>query len=288
MHIHTYDDPHTWYARVEPFLLEREARHNLMFGLSHILRHKPETYEGFFLALAEDAAGEVVGAALRTLPHNVILSHFTDPSAIGLVAQTVYDRFGALPGVSGAPTETAPFVEAWRALTGVDAVVAMPEMIYALRQVIPPVSAGGALQLATEADKPLMARWHYNFMVDATPWAGPDHERSQRWAESAVDSSVRRVFFWVVDGQPVAMIGATGPTPNGIRIGPVYTPPELRGRGYASAMTAALSQFLLDEGRTFCFLYTDAANPTSNKIYRAIGYEYVCDSVVMHFNPPTP
>ena len=111
MHIRIYDDPHAWYARVEPFLLEREARHNLMFGLSHILRHKPETYEGFFLAVAENLAGEVVGAALRTLPHNVILSHFTDPSAIGLVAQTVYDRFGALPGVSGAPTETAPFVE---------------------------------------------------------------------------------------------------------------------------------------------------------------------------------
>ncbi|MCU0463548.1 MAG: GNAT family N-acetyltransferase [Anaerolineae bacterium] len=288
MQVQTYDDPHAWYARAEPFLLLREARHNLMLGLSHTLRQTPGVYEGFFLAVVEDAAGEVVGAVLRTLPYNAILSHFTDTNAISLVAQTLYDRFGVLPGVSGAPTEAEPFVATWQALTGAGATVAMPEMIYALEQVIPPAPVPGGLRPATEADKPLMARWHYNFMVDATPWAGPDYERSQRWAENAIASSVRRVFFWEVDGQPVSMVGATGPTPNGIRIGPVYTPPEVRGRGYASAMTAGLSQLLLDEGRRFCFLYTDANNPTSNKIYRAIGYEYVCDSVVMHFNPPTP
>jgi predicted GNAT family acetyltransferase len=79
------------------------------------------------------------------------------------------------------------------------------------------------------------------------------------------------------------MVGSTGPTPNGIRIGPVYTPPELRGRGYASACTAAVSQLLLDEGRKFCFLYTDLANPTSNKIYQDIGYTAVCDADVIRF-----
>jgi predicted GNAT family acetyltransferase len=64
----------------------------------------------------------------------------------------------------------------------------------------------------------------------------------------------------------------------------VYTPPEKRNRGYASSLVAALSQHLLDGGRKFCFLYTDLANPTSNKIYRALGYEHVGDSVQIFFD----
>ncbi|MBA2569295.1 MAG: GNAT family N-acetyltransferase [Actinobacteria bacterium] len=73
------------------------------------------------------------------------------------------------------------------------------------------------------------------------------------------------------------MTGFGGPTPNGIRIGPVYTPPELRGRGYASALVAKLSSSLLAGGRRFCFLYTDLANPASNKIYERLGYVRVCE-----------
>jgi predicted GNAT family acetyltransferase len=73
------------------------------------------------------------------------------------------------------------------------------------------------------------------------------------------------------------MAGASGPTPKGIRIGAVYTPKALRRRGYASTLVAALSQAQLTAGRTFCFLFTDLANPTSNKIYQDIGYMPVCD-----------
>lgn len=86
-----------------------------------------------------------------------------------------------------------------------------------------------------------------------------------------------------VDRRPVSLVGFGGPTPNGIRIGPVYTPPEHRGHGYASILTARVSQLQLDRGRHFCFLYTDLANPTSNAIYKRIGYERVCDSRELAF-----
>jgi len=85
------------------------------------------------------------------------------------------------------------------------------------------------------------------------------------------------------DNTPVSMAGASGPTPNGIRVGAVYTPPERRRRGYASGLVAALSQEQLDAGKRFCFLYTDLANPTSNKIYQDIGYEAVSDVDEYHF-----
>lgn len=70
---------------------------------------------------------------------------------------------------------------------------------------------------------------------------------------------------------------AGSPTPHGARIGPVYTPPAARRRGYASALTAAIIRHYLDAGRRLCFLFTDLANPTSNRTYQAIGYEPVTD-----------
>jgi len=79
------------------------------------------------------------------------------------------------------------------------------------------------------------------------------------------------------DGGTVSLAGCGGLTANGIRVGPVYTPPELRRRGYASALTAALTRELLAGGRRFCFLFTDLGNPTSNSIYRQVGYEPVAD-----------
>jgi len=82
----------------------------------------------------------------------------------------------------------------------------------------------------------------------------------------------------VTGGKPVSLAGFGGPTPNGLRIGPVYTPPEHRGHGFGSAVTAAASQVALDHGKRFCFLYTDLANPTSNAIYMRLGYRPVCDS----------
>ena len=86
-------------------------------------------------------------------------------------------------------------------------------------------------------------------------------------------------------GRMVSMAIWTGLTPHGVRIGMVYTPPQFRGRGYASNCVAALTRRLLDSGRSFCFLFTDLANPTSNKIYQAIGYRHVCDFRKILFVP---
>jgi predicted GNAT family acetyltransferase len=80
------------------------------------------------------------------------------------------------------------------------------------------------------------------------------------------------------DPDPVTMAGFRGRTPNGVRIGMVYTPPEYRRKGYATACVAALSQHLLDSGCRYVCLYTDLTNPTSNHIYQTIGYRPVVDS----------
>ena len=85
-------------------------------------------------------------------------------------------------------------------------------------------------------------------------------------------------------GQVVSLAGAGSQTPTGVRIGPVYTPPEARNRGYASALVAAVSQTQLDAGRAFCFLFTNLANPTANHIYQTIGYEPIRDVDAWRFD----
>jgi predicted GNAT family acetyltransferase len=106
--------------------------------------------------------------------------------------------------------------------------------------------------------------------------------------EHRLASPTAGFLVWEDGGEPVSLAGWGGATPNGIRVGPVYTPPELRGRGYATALTAELSRRLLDGrlfegGRRFCFLYTDLANPTSNAIYERIGYRRVAESAEIVF-----
>ena len=75
----------------------------------------------------------------------------------------------------------------------------------------------------------------------------------------------------------MSMAARARPMTHGVVVNAVYTPPEMRGRGYASACVGHLSQHLLDSGYQFCCLFTDLSNPTSNNIYQRLGYHPVCD-----------
>ena len=127
-------------------------------------------------------------------------------------------------------------------------------------------------------DEELVLEWYANFHRDGLG-DDPDPSRVKKQVLRYMNAEklYRGLMIWDLDGKPVSMAGYSGPTPNGIRIGAVYTPPDLRRKGYASACTAGLSQHLLDLGFQFCFLFTDLLNPTSNHIYQQIGFEPVCD-----------
>ena len=143
-----------------------------------------------------------------------------------------------------------------------------------------PVSRG-ALREATLDDFDLAKAWVDRFMYDADMQAGRDPEAHGR-EEIAPDDLVRKIeqgvyWFWLDEaGERVHLTGANPPAFGVARIGPVYTPPEQRRKGYAGAAVAQVSQLFLDAGARVC-LYTDQANPTSNGIYQAIGYRPVVD-----------
>ena len=132
------------------------------------------------------------------------------------------------------------------------------------------------------AERPLIIEWLLAFGREAL--GGDDATRVAASADDWLAGKGRTLWLWD-DGGPVSLTGVGGDTPHGTRIGPVYTPPEVRKRGYASALVAAVSQAQLDAGLRFCFLYTDQANPTSNKIYQAIGYRPVTDALRIDFLP---
>jgi predicted GNAT family acetyltransferase len=124
------------------------------------------------------------------------------------------------------------------------------------------------------------------FEAEALPTDAP-HGNLEEIVDRRLASSTPGLELWEDGSKQVSLCGYGGRTPHGIRIGPVYTPPELRGRGYASALVARVTRQLLEEGRDYCFLYTDLANPTSNRIYTQIGYELVCESSEYAFDQPT-
>lgn len=269
------------------FLAAREAEHNLMFGICASVRATPELFADDpprFLVVT-DGEGEVLGVSLRTPPNNLVLSELDDPVVVDAIVEALRDE--DLPGVLGPKDEAARFVERWSELTGRTARLAVAERIFRLDQVVPPERpAAGAWRLAEPRDRDLIADWVLAFTVEAVPDdPHPTRDEALAAADRWITGRYRRIYLWEDEGRVVSLVGTGGETPNGIRIGPVYTPPEARRRGYASALTAAASQDQLDRGRRFCFLFTDLANHTSNHIYQEIGYRPVRDVDQYRFEP---
>jgi predicted GNAT family acetyltransferase len=173
------------------------------------------------------------------------------------------------------------FAELWHGLTGAATKHFMSERIYRLVQVRPPTGVAGRARRAVESDRDLLIDWLNAFDTEA--FGTPPIDAAQR-VQAYFGDPWRGVYLWEAD-RPISLTAFGGYTPHGIRIGPVYTPPEFRGHGYASACVARASQDLLDRGRQYCCLYTDLSNLTSNHIYQAIGYQSVCDVDDYKFTP---
>jgi uncharacterized protein len=279
-------DAAAFLEETAPLLLADEARHNLVLGIAGTVRDAPDLYplRSFWIARAD---GRTVGAAMRTPPYNLILARPESAEALSALADAISDE---LPGVVGAVPEVEQFAELWTArMRRQPGQTTMRQGVYQLERVQPLPPVPGSFRVAGSDDHELVLRWWLAFGDEVLHEGGPGRERAAATVEHRLSSPSSGILLWEDDGEPVSLAGWGSPTPNGIRIGPVYTPPELRGRGYASAVTAELSRRLLDgrlfDGRRrFCFLYTDLANPTSNAIYERIGYRRVAEAAEISFS----
>jgi predicted GNAT family acetyltransferase len=263
------------------FLEAREAEHNLIFGICSTIEADPTQFEGAPYLATVLHGDRVVAAAIRTPPWRLVLSVMDHP---GAAHRLVDDLAGeALPGVVGPSMSAEHFAEGWTRVTRTPSRLSTHERAFQLRQVIPPRSAPGDMVRSDPSHLELLADWARAFHEEAMRDApGQDWLRmAERW----IKGIGRTAYLWVDGGRVVSLTGVGGLTPHGIRIGPVYTPPAERGRGYASNLVAQVSQLQLHAGRQFVFLFTDLANPTANKIYQDIGYEPVIDIDEYEFEP---
>ncbi len=283
MDVRHHDDAATFLDRAGDFLLGREAEHNQLGGVAAELLRRLDYYGGAppYLATVEDG-GAVVAAAVRTPPRSLLLSAPARPAALDALAADLHGRRIRLPAVVAPAPLGQRFAAIWSRLTGQPIGAILAERIYRLDRVLPPAPVPGALRRATAADRPLLLEWIGAFHAEARDVADPGE--TARGVDARLASEYGTFYLWE-DGQPVSLAASGGPTPHGIRIGPVYTPPALRGRGYASACVAAVSQAMLDGGLRFCFLFADLANPTVNRIYPAIGFAPVGNAEEVAFDP---
>jgi RimJ/RimL family protein N-acetyltransferase len=284
MLVRRFDDPGAFREAALPYLTQDEARHNLLLGITSNLVSRPGLHELYDLWVASDGDA-VAGVALRTPPYNLVLAQPRDEAALDAIVDRLLDEGQDPPGVVAALPELDGFVASWTASRDVDATLVMRQGVYELREVLPIPAPPGSPRAATREDRDLLVGWIRRFAEEVLP-DEPEAERQARVVEDRLDASEHAgIWIWEDGGRPVAMSGYGSETPKGIRIGPVYTPPELRGRGYATGLVSEQSRWLLGTGRRFCFLYTDLDNPTSNALYRRIGYRMIAESAEVRFDP---
>jgi GNAT superfamily N-acetyltransferase len=250
-------------------LIEDEARYHLILGIARRLEEHPEaTPDGAYFATVDDDF-DVMSAAIMTPPHGLVTTALGKKGIAALV-----DDLGsrAIPSIH-APVETSDaFARAHAERRGCLCEMHWDLRIHVLDAVAEVKTAKGALRKARIDEHSF-----YTQCVRAFREAVGEHVELS--AEEVANRHLHAgsVWFWEDDGKIVSTALATGSTPHGVRIGAVWTPKELRGRGYATSCVAALSRAMLAAGKRWCFLYTDVKNPTSNAIYARIGYRPVAD-----------
>lgn len=265
----------------EEMLAREEIANNVILGVPSYLRAHPEddAPENLYLTVHEDE--HIAGAAMMTPPHHLVVHvEPSIPDSAGALA-TILEAVLPLQEQVNSLLGRIPLVQSaaalWNERASRQMSLAMQERVFVLREVTWPRKAPGALYLATDEDLELAARWFVDFVTEALP----DEITSETGERARKAVAEDRVYFWKVqegdDLRAVSLVAASRTMPHGRSVGPVYTPPAERGKGYASNATAALSHVLLDQGYEYTTLFTDLANPTSNRIYQAIGYRPVCD-----------
>ena len=243
-----------------------------------LVRHPPAPEVSVLLATA--GSGGERALAMRLGPNQLLLEH-SDPGAAREIAHALADDGHAIPGVDGGAAACEAFAEVWRERTGRIAVERVRLRHHVLEAVSPVRPAPGAARIADERDLAWLVAALDAFTGEAKVPRAPEGTESH--VRARLDE--RRYRVWE-DAGVMSFLGANLVDGRHARIGPVWTPPASRGRGYATALVAEASRELLARGAPRVFLTTDLANPVSNAIYARVGYRPVDDTVGLDFVDP--
>lgn len=236
-------------------------------------------YEWWAVARVE---GEIVGVVMRTAPfepYPLYVSPLPEAAAVE-VARVLHERGEHPGGVNGSLPAARVVAEESARLWGGTVETAMATRLWELGDLVVPGAAPGRARLATYADLEVCLEWFNDFGRAARDQAG--NAGSAHGEEHHEAGEIRRriddgrILLWEDAGEVVHLTGFSAPAFGVSRIGPVYTPQERWGRGYASAAVAEVSRRLLEAGARVC-LFTDQDNPVSNHVYAKLGFRPVVD-----------
>lgn len=237
---------------------------------------EPGRYADPHWYVMENAQRKVELVAMHTAPHPLHLPTWV-PGASTALGDHLAATGVSLSGVNGPKDAALEFADSYLAAAGrqIRGRAGMGVYDLPVPATLPWPVRGDHLN-ADETHLPTVAGW-----VDAFLAETGDHVSD---AEATARRQIERgnVSLWVRDGRPVAMCWASAPFGGVVRVSGVFTPRAERGHGYASAVVTEVSRRQQAQGHT-CMLYTELANPTSNKIYRAIGYRHLGDDLRLTF-----
>lgn len=267
------------YAGAAGALLAADpALHTISLTVVEATRHGTDARPQLF-GWWTGAAGLVTGAVSHTPPHDLLLGVLPDEAVLPLV-RDLLERRTPLPGVNGDCAAAAQFAAVWAAQTGGAVLLRDAERLYRLDRLIAPPPCPGSARPPVPADTGLLEAYLRGFSAD-TGMLLPD---LAAWVPERLDFG--GLLLWQdAAGRPVALAGVNRPAAGTVRVGPVYTPPEQRRRGFGAAVTAAACRAALDRGVRQLVLFTDLANPTSNALYQRLGFLPLADRLALRFEP---
>ena len=279
MPVTRHSDPDAFLVAAAPMAARGQASASFFTGWAHAMKRTPPTPgERVYLATVRD--GATYGVAIRRDDGPVIIGQSDAAAATAFADDLARDSAG-LQGVVGALPAAEAFAQRWHELTGRTRRLRVRLRQHALTTVNDVPAAPGAPRTATEADTEWLIEGQCAFVAEVGVPDPP--ERVRALLPKRVLRGEYRI--WDHDGR-VAFAGFSDAAPEFARIAPVYTPPECRGRGYATSLVACMSSELLARGKRRLYLTTDIANPTSNAIYARIGFRAENDD--WHFDFVAP
>ena len=280
MKIAQYEEAIQFAEVAEPIIAKNEDVFSLFFGVLQAI--KAGKYANPYMAAVTEGK-EVLALLQMTPPHPlnlVVVDESRKDEVIDFIVRELRENSIAVPSVISLKQWAKSFANAWENETGETQKLLMDQGLYRLDEVEETLEMSpGSWRFATDADAPLIEKWFALFEEDTNlDRTSPDIIREK--VSAFLDA--REVFLWEVEGKVVSMMKKSRPTANSVTVSLVFTPKEERKKGYARTMVAQGSKELLKEYE-FCVLYTDMMNPTSNKIYKEIGYKHIADSIHIGF-----
>ncbi|GAB6461696.1 GNAT family N-acetyltransferase [Bacillus cereus] len=270
--LHVYEEVVNFKKEIIPFLEKNEQENNLILGILQMVQ------QPIFMGVAKQEE-EIAIVFLQTEEKKQIIVATSEmvEEAIVELAKKLAEVYPNVPGLIGNKKVVQKLAEEIAVLENKKMNVVMEQGVYALQQVKKKWTEEGIFREINSDELPVIEKWIYQFCEDVN--LPTTKEEAEQTAHTLITN--HRLFGLEIDGKLVSVAAKTRPTKNNITINFVYTPKEARKKGYASNCVAALSQRMLDEGYKTTTLYTDLANPTSNKIYQEIGYEQIAESLLI-------